>query len=77
MPERLLGCAREESKGKWAIQEANTTGVSTENQHIPSTGAEKGAENRAGSFVAAVAAVMSLPLSDSEKAEAVRRLLAG
>ena len=36
----------------------------------PEPGADDG-------FAAAVQAIMSLPLSDAEKAEAVRRLLAG
>lgn len=37
----------------------------------------KCAVNTGDSFAQAVAAIMALPLSDGEKAEAVRRLLAG
>ena len=39
-------------------------------------GAESGAVGGDSGFADAVAAVMRLPLSDAEKAEAVRRLLA-
>lgn len=61
----------------WAIQDQNTPTVSGEKQQIPSTGAVKSAANRGDSaFADAVAAVMKLPLSDAEKAEAIRRLLA-
>jgi hypothetical protein len=47
-----------------------------EKTHAFSTGgAESGAPGHITGFADAVAAVMRLPLSDSEKAEAVRRLL--
>ena len=46
------------------------------NQKISKTGAVKGAAIDGNSFAEAVAAVMRLPLSDADKAEAVRRLLA-
>ncbi len=49
---------------------------SRENQHsLPERGTESGTLGSASDSANAVAAMMRLPLSDSEKAEAVRRLL--
>jgi len=53
-----------------------------EKRGIPQAGAvksavEPGKAAPAGDFAAAVQAIMGLPLSDGEKAEAIRRLLAG
>ena len=63
---------------KWTVQDSNTPAISAEKPHIPQTGAAKSAaENRDSDFAQAVAAIMALPLSDAEKAQAVRRLLAG
>ena len=63
--------------GEWARDDSNTSPVSTEKTAIPNIGAVKGAVIQGDSFAQAVAAVMGLPLSDGEKAEAIRRLLAG
>lgn len=61
---------------KWAIQAPNTPQLSPEKQQIPQRGAVKGAASgEDSSFAVAVTSIMQLPLSDSEKAEAVRRLL--
>ncbi len=62
----------------WALQDQNTPQDSSEKPHIPQAGAVESAEEKADSgFAAAVTAIMGLPLTDAEKAEAVRRLLAG
>jgi len=42
---------------------------------LPERGTESGTLSRDSGFADAVAAVMRLPLTDAEKAEAVRRLL--
>jgi hypothetical protein len=61
---------------KWAIQGENTPAISAEKQQVSQVGAVKGAvKSDETGFASAVAAIMSLPLSDAEKAEAVRRLL--
>jgi hypothetical protein len=61
----------------WAIQVQNNQQVSTEKPKKPNEGAAKGAADSPRSdFAAAVAAIMSLPLTNMEKAKAVRRLLA-
>jgi hypothetical protein len=63
---------------KRSRQEPNTPPLSAEKQHISQVGAAKGAvENADSHFAAAVAGIMGLPLTDAEKAEAIRRLLAG
>jgi hypothetical protein len=63
---------------KWARQEANTLAVSTEKRGISAGRAAKCAVSGANtSFVHGIAMIMRLPLSDDEKADAVRRLLAG
>jgi hypothetical protein len=41
----------------------------------PAGGAESGAPADGGAFADAIAAIMGLPLTDAEKAAAVRRLL--
>jgi len=66
---------------KWAILDSNNPRETGGKPGDPPTGAAKSAANRhdsapAGGFAEAIAAVIALPLSDSEKAEAVRRLLA-
>jgi hypothetical protein len=60
---------------QWAVQGQNTPPVSTENQQISTHGAVNRAANPSNSFAEAMAAIMPLPLSDAEKAEAIRRLL--
>jgi hypothetical protein len=61
---------------KWAIQDHNNATESAEKQHTRKTGAAKGAADRRNSgFAEAIQAILSLPLSDAEKADAVRRLL--
>jgi hypothetical protein len=42
---------------------------------VPAEGAAKSAASGADSFAEAVAGIMRLPLTDAERAEAVRRLL--
>jgi hypothetical protein len=61
---------------KWAIQAQNTPPVSAEIPQSSNPGAVKGAANSPNhDFAAAVAVIMSLPLTGSEKATAIRRLL--
>jgi hypothetical protein len=60
----------------WAVVDSNTPAIITEKPQVADTGAVKSAAFEGDSFAQAVAAVMRLPLSESEKAEAVRRLLA-
>lgn len=67
--------ARNMKPSKWAMRDSKQPDISREKPHISPQGAEKSAESRGDRFAAAVAAVMALPLSDTEKAEAVRRLL--
>ena len=63
---------------KWARQDANTSSIPVEKHHISEVGAAKGAVKAPDlSFVAAVTGIMALPLTDAEKADAVRRLLGG
>jgi len=63
---------------QWAIRDQNTPTISPEKQHVSQAGAVKGAaENGDSGFTVAITAIMALPLTDNEKAEAVRRLLAG
>ena len=74
-----------EETGKWAIQDLNTPPIITEKQGIPQAGAVKCAvlpahphqTDEPGDFARAVQAIVGLPLSDGEKAEAIRRLLQG
>ena len=61
---------------KWALQDQNTPTISEEKPQIPEVGAAKSAVIGGDSFAEAVAGIMRLPLTDAEKAEAVRRLLA-
>jgi hypothetical protein len=60
----------------WAIQDLNGYPKPQQNLTTQDTGAAKCAASGADSFADAVQSIMRLPLSDSEKAEAVRRLLA-
>ena len=63
---------------KWTVQDSNTPRETAKKPHISKTGAAKcAAENGNSDFAQAVAAIMALPLTDAEKAQAVRRLLAG
>tara|TARA_Y100001954_G_C15745087_1_gene570607 strand:- start:182 stop:376 length:195 start_codon:yes stop_codon:yes gene_type:complete len=61
---------------KWAIQGSNNPAKTPEKPHIQDAGAAKSAAvtDQAG-FADAIQAIMTLPLSDTEKADAVRRLL--
>lgn len=62
----------------WAIQDRNTPEVSTEKSNVSSEGAVKGAANPEDSdFAAMIRAILSLPLTETEKAQAIRRLLSG
>jgi hypothetical protein len=65
----------------WAIQDSNTPADPSEKQHNAPTGAATSAAFTADSraadgIAAALAMIATLPLTDAEKAEAVRRLLA-
>jgi hypothetical protein len=60
----------------WAAQDSNTPRETSGKPHTPPTGAAKSAASGGDSFAEAVAAIMRLPLTDPERAEAVRRLLA-
>jgi hypothetical protein len=63
--------------GEWARQGSHTSLNSPQKQDIPGTGAAKcAAPSAQAGFANAVAAITHLPLSDEEKAAAVRRLLA-
>ena len=63
---------------EWAIQAQNTPPVSTEKQHVSKIRAAKSAvEGGNPDFAAALAMIAALPLTPAEKADAVRRLLAG
>jgi hypothetical protein len=60
------------------IQDQNTPPIFGQKQQIFESGAVKSAASDGNStFADAIAAIMALPLTDAEKAEAVRRLLAG
>jgi len=62
---------------KWAIQGENTPADRSANPQNSEIGAAKrAASGGSATFGDAVAAIMRLPLSDVEKADAVRRLLA-
>ena len=62
---------------KWARLDSTTPAVSPEKKRIQPSGAVKGAaDSTVDGFATSIAAIMALPLSDTEKAEAVRRLLA-
>ena len=70
-------CNRQDLQ-QWAIQDSHTPPVSAEKQQVSRAGAVKSAAKTADpDLVAAVAGIMALPLTANEKAEAVRRLLAG
>lgn len=58
------------------MRDSNVPSIPQEKQALTGGGAAKCAANPVN-FVDAVGAIMGLPLTDSEKAEAVRRLLAG
>jgi hypothetical protein len=63
---------------QWALQAPNTPPISAEKQQVSPTDTSKNAAPAPETnFAAAVASIMALPLTDSEKAEAVRRLLRG
>lgn len=67
---------------KWAVQDSHTPSVPMEKQGTPQAGAVKDIvvsanSTPAGDFATAVQAIMGLPLSDGDKAEAIRRLLQG
>lgn len=65
------------AKTEWAVQDENTPPLSSEKSSMGNTGAVKSAADKVPiGFVAAVAAIVALPLTDSEKAEAIRRLIA-
>ena len=64
----------------WACLDSNTPREPAEKRPIPHAGAVKSAVNRADqadstALLAAIQEVLALPLTDAEKAEAVRRLL--
>src|SRR5262245_27304213 len=59
----------------WTGWGSNVPGIRRDKQGVSGEGAAKSAANP-GNFAEAVASIMRLPLTDSEKAEAVRRLLA-
>jgi hypothetical protein len=61
---------------QWTGWGSNTPTIHREKQGANEEGAVKSAVNP-GNFAEAVAAIMRLPLSDADKAEAVRRLLRG
>ena len=62
---------------KWARQDSNNPIIPAGKQHKPTLGAAKSAADTGdGAFAEAVKAIMSLPLDDADKAEAVRRLMA-
>jgi hypothetical protein len=64
------------SLSQWARQDQNTLIVSREIPQMSTAGAVKSAVEPAdASFADAVAGILALPLTDSQKAEAVRRLL--
>ena len=80
MTRRCLGAVIRYARGagEWPLSESNTLRESPEMSTIRLRGgAESGALGDDSGFADAVAAVMRLPLSDTEKAEAVRRMLAG
>jgi hypothetical protein len=61
---------------QWAIQGSNTSSNSPEKPQNAETGtAESAADSGNSNFAATIAAIMSLPLTEVEKAQAVRRLL--
>lgn len=60
----------------WARRDSNPLPIPQQKGPIQDIGAAKGASSGADSFAEAVAGIMRLPLSDTDKAEAVRRLLA-
>jgi hypothetical protein len=61
------------------LQDSNTPTNPREKPHIADAGAAKSAafDADSGSLADALAMLARLPLSDAERAEAVRRLLAG
>jgi hypothetical protein len=62
--------------GKWAIQGSNTPSKPPEKQQIQKAGAVKCAVDSGDSaFTSVIASIMALPLTDAEKAQAVRRLM--
>ena len=69
---------------KWAVQDLNTPTKTRGKPHISKAGAAKSAASESksadsdtadGNFAEALVMIARLPLSDAEKAEAVRRLL--
>jgi len=73
----MLLHATPHNQPEWAIQDSNIPAISAEKRHKPTLGAAKSAADTVNdAFAEAVRVIMSLPLDDAEKAEAVRRLLA-
>jgi len=66
----------------WAAQDSNTPRETSGKPHSPPTGAAKGAADSgqttpgAGDLAELLRTLERLPLTDAERAEAVRRLLA-
>ncbi len=60
----------------WARRDSNPLPIPQQKGPIQDIGASKSAASGADSFAEAIAGIMHLPLSDADKAEAVRRLLA-
>ena len=62
--------------GQWPLSESNTSPDAAEKQGVTDQpGTESGTVGGDLGFVEAIASLMQLPLSDGEKAEALRRLL--
>ncbi len=71
------GSPRAGDQEKWAMGDSNNPTETREIPRIIEVGAAKSAADSGEiDFAEAVRAVMALPLTDAEKAEAVRRLLA-
>jgi hypothetical protein len=60
---------------QWARQDQNTSPVSAKKRQNGMKGAAKSAAGLACPFAAAIAAIVTLPLTEAEKADAVRKLL--
>jgi hypothetical protein len=57
------------------MRDSNSPQKPSEKQYISQTGAEKSTDNRNEDATAAILAIMRLPLSDADKAEAVKQIL--
>lgn len=63
---------------KWAVQDSNSAAIPAEKPHTSTPGAAKSAADTGDSdLTEALAMIARLPLTDAEKAEAVRQLLKG